>query len=261
MIKSLIILATIIDGLAATVNSDSILRSEVMQELGMKGQPYTEMNYQDALNDLIDSKLIVAAAGRSKMTMQEWVVESRVQDIIKRSFDGDRNRLMEELAKDRIPYAKWRQRLRDDMIVSSMRYQMIDKNVTATPAAIRKEYEENPDKYCTAGEGKVSVTVWLLSPDGTERVDEYKDILPESKLLPDVCNVIRNTPVGETSDWCPYGDYRFCVRKDAEDVEKMQLTLAEAFPRVEEEVKRKRAEELYQAWIKTLRQEAYIKVY
>ena len=262
IIKSILILAAVIDGLAATVNTDSILKSEVVQEMAMRGVQLNEENYQATLNDLIDAKLILSAAARSKMTMQEWVVETRVQEIIKRSFDGDRNRLMADLAKDHVAYSEWHKRIRNDMIISSMRYQTIDKHVVATPAAIKAEYTEHPDKYSTAGEGKVSVTVWLRSnKSGKERMDEYKDIVPETLLQPEVCNVIRVTPLGETSDWCPYQGFMFKVRKDAEDVTKNVLPLNECFTLVEAEVKRQKGQELYKEWLDTLRKEAYIKVY
>lgn len=96
-----------VDGIVATVNNESILMSEVVGEMARLGRSDRQAA-ELVVNELINRKLILKASRDQKMTMQDWVVENRVREIIKRSFGGDRNRLMDQLARDRVSYPECR---------------------------------------------------------------------------------------------------------------------------------------------------------
>lgn len=259
--------ATEVDGIVATVNDESILMSEVLGEMARAGRGDMQAA-EEIVNELIDRKLILKASRDQKMTMQEWVIENRVREIIKRMFDGDRNRLMEQLAKDRISYPEWYARIKDDMIISAMRYQIIEKNVAATPKALRAEYEAHKDKYSEKS-GRVSVSVILLSPEEAaereevsfeEDADFYENVRPEEVFLPEVCETIAGLKTGEISDWGEVRGHSFKVRKDAEEAGR-QKTFEEVYEEVEAAVKAEAAEKMYRDWIARLRKEAYIKIH
>ena len=81
-----------VDGLAATVGGVSILRSDVIADMRRAGAAPSE--YESFRNRLIDRQLILKAAEAAKVTMQEWVVDNRVKEIVDRFFQGDRNKLI-----------------------------------------------------------------------------------------------------------------------------------------------------------------------
>ena len=273
-----------VDGIVAKVGGDTILKSDVMLEMRRINAPANE--YPRFLQELIDRKLILRAAGEAKMTMQEWVVENRVRDIIKRAFGGDRNKLMETLAAQKISYPEWYARMKDDMIVSAMRYNVIDKNAVATPSEMRKEYEENRDRYNQPG--KVTVSVILLSPetvtnratiaaalkekDFGELAKAYsadshaaeggvwKDVTPEAVFKPEICEEIAKMPIGTVSHWIEIDGWSFLLRKD-EETPGVQRTFTEAYDDIENNVRLKKAAAAYDEWVARLREEAYIKIY
>jgi len=263
-----------VDGIAARVGTEVILRSDVQDE--MKRLPSSDRStFLDVRNRLIDRKLILKAAADSKMTMQEWVVENRIREIIKKGFQGDRNRLMEALTQQKISYPEWRARMKEDMIVSAMRYQVVDKNVTASPAELRKEYAEHKDRYSSGG--KVSVSVIALQPSEASKRDaisakvkelsfvalgatEYKDIKPSDVFNTAICTEISKMPKGTISHWIEIDGWSYLIRKDDESLGKVQ-TLEEAIVEVEAYVKEATARRLYTAWVERLRAESYIKVY
>ena len=263
-----------VDGVAATVGTESILRSDVMNELARMGAPDGQ-EYSRVLNEMIDRKLILKAARESKMTMQEWVVENRVREIVNKSFGGDRNKLIEELGKRKLSYPEWYAKTKDDLVIGAMRYQVVDKNVTASPAAMRKEYEEHKARYVT--DHKVSVTVILLSPEESAKRGEiskslkektfeelggkkYENVKPEEMFKPEVCVEIEKMPTGTLSHWIEIDGWSFLLRKDAESTGK-SLTFDEAYDAVEAAVKEQEAKRLYSAWLERLRAETYIKVF
>ena len=273
-----------IDGIAAKVDSAVILRSEVVNELRRMGADATR--FTEVRNDMIDRQLILKAAAASKLTMQDWVVENRVREIIARMFGGDRNRLMETLARQKISYTEWRERMREDLIVSAMRWQVVDKNVTASPAEMKEEYASHPERYVL--DRKVTVSVILLKPEDAAKKAEvdaalkdepfadvarrysadanaakggvWKDVNPEESFRPEVCAEIEKMPKGTISKWIDLDGWHFLLRKDDES-EARPRSFAEAYDDIEANVKEARARQIYENWIERLRAEAYIKVF
>lgn len=263
-----------VDGIAATVGTESILRSDVMGELARMGATDGQM-YGEVLNRMIDRKLILKAARESKMTMQEWVVENRIREIIKMSFGGDRNKLIETLGRQKLSYPEWYARTKEDMIVGAMRWQVVDKNVTAAPGAMRREYAENQSRYVK--EHKVSVSVILLKPEEHERRVEilaelkgktfeelggkkYENVKAEELFKPEICAEIAKLRKGELSHWVELDGWSFLLRKD-DEVVGARLSFEEAYDAVEAAVKEQEARRLYEAWTKRLREATYIKVF
>lgn len=272
-----------VDGIAAKVNASVILKSDVITEMRRAG--LSADRYSEVLNEMIERKLILKAASESKMTMQEWVVENRIREIIANAFDGDRNKLMETLAQQKVSYPEWRKRMLDDMIVSAMRWQMIDKNIVASPAAMREEYANNPERYMAGGTTTISVI--LLKPEDAGKRDEvtellksepfgdvakrysvdsraaaggvWKDIVPADVFRPEVCREIADMPVGTLSRWIDLDGWSFLLRKDDESSLR-QMSFAEAYDDIERNVRDELAMEQYDRWIERLKAESFVRI-
>ena len=273
-LSALSLSAVEVDGVAATVGTESILRSEVLNELARMGAPDGQA-YQDVLEEMINRKLILKAARESKMTMQEWVVENRVREIVNKSFGGDRNKLIEALGKQKISYPEWYAKTKDDLVIGAMRWNVVEKNAVASPAAMREEYETHKSRYVK--DHRVSVTVILLKPEEVARRDEiskalkekafedlggkkYENVKPEDIFKPEVCAEIEKMPKGTISHWIEIDGWSFLLRKDAETTGKA-LSFDEAYDDIEAAVKAEESRRLYTAWIERLRAETYVKVY
>lgn len=273
-----------IDGVAAKVGSETILRSEILEE--MRRANADESRYGEIRNEMINRKLILKAAADSKMTMQEWVVDNRIREIINKSFDGDRNRLIETLSHQKVSYPEWRARMKEDMVVSAMRWNVIEKNVSASPAAMRAEYAAHPERY--KSEPKVTVSVILLKPeDSAKRIEVtaalkkesfadlarrysadshaavggvWKDVKPEDVFKPEICKEIAAMPKGTISHWIELDGWSFLLRKD-DDTKGCSKSFEEAYDEIERNVKDEAADRVYAEWIERLRAETYIKVF
>ncbi len=273
-----------VDGVAARVDDAVILRSEVFAE--MRQLRADESRFAEVLQGMIERKLILKAAAESKMTMQDWVIENRIREIIARGFDGDRNKLLEALARQRQTYPEWRKRMQDDMVVSAMRWQIIDKNIEASPRAMREEYDKHRDRYSVGR--RVTVSVILLKPEDVKlraEVDKalrsepfaevakrlsadshaaeggvWKDVNPAEEFSPEICETIGKLGNGSMSGWVDLNGWSFLVRKDSETEPKTR-TFAEAYDDIAENVRAERGKAEYKAWIGRLSKKAYIKVY
>ena len=175
-------LAVEVDGIAANVGASSILKSDVYDEMRKRGVT-DEARFGEFRNSLIERELILKAAAAAKMTMQDWVVEDRIRVIVEDSFGGDRTALDEMLTSRRISEADWKKRIKDDMIVNAMRWTIVDKNVMASPAMMKAEYEKHPERYRRGK--RVSISVILLSPENAGKKGEVTEQL-KSRDFPDV---------------------------------------------------------------------------
>ena len=254
-----------------------------------------EALYKSAIDALIDRKLILRAAADKKMDMQEWVVDNRVREIVKENFNGDRNELEAELQKSNTPFEEWRNTIREDLVIAGMRYQMIDKYVqNPSPAAMREEYAKNRSRY--ADDARTTVSVILLKPaaEGQPSVKDradtilkklsapdadfaalareysadshasdggaWKDVKPEGAFRPEIADAIAALKVGEHSKLVDLDGWGFIVKKDSETAAR-QLSFAEAYDRIARNIRRAEAAKAYEAWMKRLRAETFVKIY
>ena len=263
-----------VDGVAAKVGSGTILKSDVADEMRRMGL-HDSSRYEEVRNEMIDRKLILKAAADAKMVLQDWVVENRMREIIAKAFGGDRNKLVEVLGRQRMSYPEWQARMKEDMIVSAMRWNVVNKNVTASPADMLAEYRSHPERY--AKPATVSVSVITLKPEDRDRRNDisaklkeadfaalgatkYEDIKPEDVFSPDLCREIASLPKGTISRWIEIDGWSFLVRKDGE-AEGVQQTFEEAYEAIAANVKEDAAKKAYSAWIERLRAETYVKVF
>lgn len=289
----------ILDGLAAKVDDAVITVADVMDEVNRersrgesKAANFGEA-YSNAVENLVDRRLILAAAARRKLDMQEWLVDNRVREIVKDSFGGDMNRMRESLARAHVAETDWRNQIRDDMIVNGMRYQIVDKDISPSPAEMRREYRVNGEKYVRQASTTVSVILLRPASDGTAsvttrgeeilgRLDEgadfaelaransadshakdggvWKDVKPEEAFRPEIAAVIAKLKVGEFSRLVNLDGWGFIVRKDAENTAR-KLTFAEAYDKILAALRKQESDRRYKEWTRRLRKEAFVHIY
>lgn len=274
-----------VDGVAATVGNVTILRSDVHEEMMRRGIS-DESRYVEFRNRLVERELILKAATKAKLTMQDWVVDDRIRAIVDDSFGGDRIKLEAMLVERKISEVDWRRKIKEDMVVAAMRWTIVDKFVTASPSEMREEYEKNSSRY-SAGD-KVSVSVILLSPENAAKKTEitnllkkedfsslakkysadkrakeggaYKDIVAEDEFSEVVCKEIAKTPKGAISQWIEIGGWNFLLRKDDEK-SSAKRAFVDAYADIEANVKEAKSKRLYDEWIERLKAETYIKIH
>lgn len=284
LLTALAAFAVEVDGIAARVGSSVILKSDVIGEMRRAG--VGPDRYAMVRGEMIERELMLKAAATAKLQMQDWVVENRVREIVTRMFGGDANRFKAALAKDRVTFPEWRQRVKDDMVVAAMRWQTVDKTVSANPADMRREYESHPERYMTGN--RVTVSAILIGPGDADKKSEieealktepfaevakkyssdarakdggqWKDIKPEDEFRPEVCAEIAKMKKGETSRWIELDGWSFLIRKDDETTG-AKMSFEEAYDALAQNVRKELADKRYREWIDRLKAETYIKIY
>ncbi|MBO5643271.1 MAG: peptidylprolyl isomerase [Kiritimatiellae bacterium] len=272
-----------VDGIAARVGVKPIYKTEILSELQMAPQG---MRYEQMRSRMIERLLILNAATQAKLHLQDWAVQNRIDEIIKSTFAGDRNKLMAYLTQSGLSYAKWSERIKENMIISAMRWQTIDRNINPSPAQMRNEYLKNPQHYRSPR--RVTVSVILLSPDKASLMGEvsqalknqpfadvarkyssdsrsslggkWEDVVPEEVFKTEVCDEISRMPKGTLSKWLEIEGWCFLIRLD--DVKPPKdNTFEEAYDEIDRRVRSELSEKLFKEWIDRLKRDTYIKVY
>ena len=88
----------------------------------------------------------------------------------------------------------------------------------------------------------------------------WKDVKPEEAFRPEIAETIAKLKVGEFSTLVNLDGWGFIVRKDAETLGK-QMSFSEAYDQIERNVKSEQAKAEYDAWMKRLREQAFVKIY
>ena len=299
--------AAMLDGIAARVDSRVITVGDVMAEIkrhpdagdriARAGGDETEMKalYKAALDSLIERRLILKAADAKKMEIPEWVIDNHIREIVHDMFGGDMNRLEEELARSKIPMTEYRNTIKEDITVRGMRQQIIEQYVTASPSAMKREYREHPERYCS--EPKATVRVILLKPampgDGQASINTrwmqigeelakgesfsdmaikysadshaadgglWKDVNPEEAFRPEIVKAISELEVGKVSKIIDLDGWGFIVKKEASSAAKT-MSFEDAYEKIAWNVKNDAAKKAYDEWIARLKDDAFIKTY
>jgi parvulin-like peptidyl-prolyl isomerase len=295
--------AMLIDGVAAYVNTEMITIADVMSEV--RRSPWADTApelrekrlrelYTATLNALIDRKLILAAAQKSKMQLQTWAVDNRVREIVANNFEGDQTKLYNLLAERKITFEEWKKNIEEDLTITAMRYQQVEKRVSPTPAEVRAEYDTNKGRYQT--ENATAVSMIILDPadkPGDEAIEvrsakifealkagtafaslartyskdakaseggSWGKVNPEDVFRKELVAELAKLRPGETAPLVTLDGYGYIIRKD-EQQDARALTFDEAASYVESHLRMRRAEKLYKEWTDRLRSEAYIKIF
>ena len=294
---------SIIDGIAAEVDGETITISEVMREVrqlaAMANVPPNDREgmmklFDEARDALIERQLILHAYEAGEQKLPDWVVENRVSEIVEERFGGDRAKLASALARERLTVEEWRDRIREEMVIASMRQLNIDRLVQICPGDVKAFFETNSAAYAISG--PVRVAMIQLAPLAGEDDDalmaraktlceeiaksgdfdaaarknsieahakkggDWGFVDPEEEFRADIAQAVMALGEGEVSApvQTPAGVFimkKIAVRPDG------RATLADVREQIEGDLKKAEADRLHREWIERLRADARIKVY
>jgi len=166
--------AEVVDGVAAIVNRDVITISQVRELVGARersmrdlyrGEELTERLSQlrlEALKDLIDRQLILQEFKKMQekgASIPDYVVEDRVQSIIREEFGGDRGAFVRTLSAQGYTLTRFREIEKEKLIVQAMRQSKVTENFVVSPNQILAYYNNNKAAYSTPEQIKLRMIV------------------------------------------------------------------------------------------------------
>lgn len=185
---------TVLNGIKAVVNGEPITQTMVEQAvqtqvqvwlMGNKGrvtraQAEREIRKmeEEALDDLIDTKLILSEFKKMGGEIKPQYVDEQVDVFIQQRFGGDREKFAEGLAESGMSISQFRDIQRDQIAINALRGQQAgDTVVPNTPWEKRQLYKELKDDF--ASEGQVKLRIISISKQAPGKTLEQQEQLLE----------------------------------------------------------------------------------
>ena len=166
--------AEVIDGVAAIVNNDVITISQVRELIGARERAMRE-SYRGpdladkvkemrlaALKDLVDRQLILQEFSKMQekgANIPDYVVDDRVQTIIREEFGGDRAAFVRTLQAQGYTLTRFKEIEKEKIIVQAMRQSKITDNFVVSPKQVQDFYDKNREAYSLPEQVKLRMIV------------------------------------------------------------------------------------------------------
>jgi parvulin-like peptidyl-prolyl isomerase len=249
-----------------------------------------------ALKDLVDRQLIIDSFKEQSFSIPDYVVEDRIQNIIREEFGGDRTAFVRTLKAQGFTLSRFREVERDKIIVQAMRQRAVRSDFVISPDKVEAYYRRNIAEYSTPEEIRLSMIVLRVEEDGSgdpaaakrSMAEEIRGKLAEGADFPGIAQMYSEDSTAEAGgDWgwidrktlneelnrvafslqpgqlsrvVQLGDSLYIMR-----VEARKAAVTKPLAELREEISKKLFEEerirLQEQWVKTLREKAYVKVY
>ncbi len=151
----------VVNRIAATVNGRPITSGEVRARLGpyfrelMMLYPRQGPRFNSelvkakkaVLSELIDRELVLSEFENKGYMLPEDQIESEINRRILTIFNGNRKEFLENLRKSGMTYSEYRDSVRKEITVASMRASRYDRGIPPTPDEMRAEYNATRHEY------------------------------------------------------------------------------------------------------------------
>ncbi len=217
----------VLDGIAAEValggQRDVVTFSQVRELVGpkerqaretLKGEVLVEKIKEirlAAINDLIDRTLIIQEFKTKGYTIPEYLIDERIQEVVRDSFGGDRQAFLRTLTAQNFTLEKFREFQRDSIIVQEMRRQANKGATTVSDTKIQEFYKARAEEYSTPEEIKLRMIVIRGGVENTSRrkmIEEIREKIVAGAEFGDLARMY-----SDGSEQEAYGDVGWINRK------------------------------------------------
>ena len=219
----------VLDGLAAVVNSDVITFSQVRELVAAREDALRHTYAGDpkelqqkimetrmaAVNDLIDRQLILQEFKKNKYNIPEYVVDDRVQTIIREQFGGNRAAFIRTLDAQGYTLDHYREIEQDKIIVQAMRQKELKSDLVIPPRDVEDYYAKHHDEFSIPDQVKLRMIV-LKKQGATDATQQAvaEEIRQKVASGADFANMAQLYSQDSTN---PGGDWGWIDRKTLND--------------------------------------------
>jgi parvulin-like peptidyl-prolyl isomerase len=295
-----------VNGIAAVVNDEVITYSEV-RELAEPRERLLRAQYsgeelnkkiielrKSTLQDLIDRDLIVQAFQKEKLQFPDYLIDARVEQVIKDSFGGDRNAFIKTMESQHFSMSKFREMERKKIMVIAMRQRAVKSKLIVPPAKVEEYYRQHRDQYSTPAKVKLRMIMIPGKPGGGDNdpqktmaeeirgklitgadfdkmaqmysEDSTRDLggdwgwVDEKTLSKPLSEVAFKLKPGAISNVVKVQDSYYILKVEAREGGDVK-PLKDVRSDIEERLRQDQAQELQEHWLASLRAKAYIKTF
>jgi peptidyl-prolyl cis-trans isomerase SurA len=289
--------AVVLDRIVAVVNDEVITLSELKQlEVStLQAEPgAAKRDPKQLLKDLINKKIKLQKAKELGIKVTDEVLEGAIREIVQRNKIS-RDSLKEKLKGEGITWSDYTHEIRDQIILSRLLNQEIRARIVLLPDEPRQFYEEHKDRFVQP-EKKHLLRILLKLPEGTSQeeadakkkeMDELRQRIISGENFRQIAIQYSEGPQGKKGGDLGYfaaGELREDLNRQVKNLKGGELSPVFQTPEgitllmvediknsapipfeqikdsVKEAVYQEKLRKKYEAWIKELREKAYIEI-
>ncbi len=169
--------AEIVDGVAATIGTEVVLRSDVEIEMasmmqqsgGLSAEDYSKL-FRQTLEQAIERELLYREAQLSGMQVPDKAIEERMDKFVKQYESRDAFMKMVEEAGQTM--AEFRERLRKELMAITMslnKHRELEKDAAITESEVAQYYEDHKEEFSRPERVQVRRIFLEAAQDSAER--------------------------------------------------------------------------------------------
>jgi parvulin-like peptidyl-prolyl isomerase len=297
--------AQVVDGIAAVVNGEVITYSQVRQVVMPREQVLRQQFHgadldkqlkaarDAALKDLIDRQLIVQDFKKQGFNLPDWLVEQRIDEIIRENFGGDRNTFVKTLQAQNVTLGQFKKEETDKIIVQAMRGKNIKRSsITVSPTKVQEYWEKHRAEFMSKEQVKLRMIMIpthgsdaaqqktlaeeilgklaagspfdkmaeMYSEDSTREMGGDWGWIERKTLAAPLEKVAFNLPRNKISNIIELGGNYYILK--VEDKRGGDApSLAQIRPQIEQKLQQEEMQKQQDLWLATLREKAYIRTF
>lgn len=304
--------AEVIDGIAAIVNNEVITISQVRELAGSRErairEAYRGTELQDklkemrlsALKDLIDRQLILQEFKKLQekgANIPDYVVDDRVQTIIREEFGGDRSAFVRTLQAQGYTLTRFKEIEKEKIVVQALRQSKVNESFVISPTQIQNYYNKNKGSYATPEQVRLRMIIIREGNSGDipdvgsgSKKDLAKEIrdkiaqgsdfqsiaqmyseddtrdsggdwgwIERNTLNEEITKVAFSLSPGQVSPVVTVGDTYYIMMVEAKKNATVK-PISEVRDEIERNLTQQEKKKAQDRWLDTLRQKAYIKI-
>ncbi|WP_309386500.1 peptidylprolyl isomerase [Cerasicoccus frondis] len=294
------------NGIAAQVNDEIITLEALRKEVAplvpeVRRSSRTRMEFdrniqsitREILQNMIDQILIIAEFEEKGYQIPQPYLDNEYDDYITKEFNGNRSEFLEYLALQGKSDLQFREELRDRIVVSYMRSQMLKSQTEVSPQKIQEYYEKNKSQFFEDEGVKLRmITLMPITGESEDLMEQQATTIMEqlsqgadfgelaSKYSQDmnaanggdwgwreytdlrdvIADAARQLSVGEYSQPIIDNEVTFIVKVD-EKRESGVKQLAAVRQEIEQAITNRLARQAQERWLERLRKKAYVKFF
>lgn len=297
----------VVDGIAAIVNGDVITYSQV-RGLSAPREKLLRTQFKDeeliqqikdartaALKDLIDRQLILQSFKKENFQIPDHYIESKMHDIIREDFGGDRNTFVKTLEAQNYTLGEFKKMETERMIVQAMRGQKAKPNMVISPAKVEEYYKAHQNEFSAKEEIKLRLIMipthatdggnaaaqkamadeivsklangaefdrmaQIYSEDSSRELGGDWGWIERKTLAGPLEKVAFNLGRGKVSKILEFnGNYYILKIEDKRGG--MTKSLTDARPDIEKKLLQQQAQDIQERWLASLRSKAFIRTF
>ncbi len=180
--------STAANGLVAIVDDEAITWQDVAQQAALAiesraallatrpAQLEEEIKkaQQDALEILVQRKLILHDFKKAGFNLPDSLIEERVRNRLRERWGGDRASMARDLQSRGMTFERYRQMIREEIVWDAMRMKNVAREISVSPNKIAKYYVDNLDKFKVSDSVRLRMIMLTKSASGSLEAAERR---------------------------------------------------------------------------------------